>query len=82
MEEIIGEVSAYFENLSVAAILLKSDLKVGDKIKVAGYRGDFSQTVDSMQIEHSQIEEAHAGQEVAIKVLERVAKGDVVYRLP
>ena len=53
----IGKVTHYYTKLGVAVIELTDTLKVGDKIKIKGATSDFEQPVDSMQIEHKNIEE-------------------------
>lgn len=75
----IGEVTHYFDKISVAAIKLNALLKVGDTIKIQGHTTNFGQTVDSMQIDHQEINEAEKGDEVGIKVSEKVRSGDEIY---
>ena len=81
MEKEIGEIFSYYEKIGVAAIRLTSGLKMGDKIKIKGHTTDFEQEVDSMQVEHKKIEKAKTGDEIGIKVNERVRKGDRVYKV-
>lgn len=78
-EKQIGEVSNFFEHVSVAAIKLKSPLKVGDTIEFKGGEVDFEQKVDSMQIQHKQVNAAKKGDEIGIKVKDKVRKGYKVY---
>jgi translation elongation factor EF-Tu-like GTPase len=77
----VGEVSHYFTNISVAVLDLVSTLKVGDEIRVLGATTDFTQKVESMQIEHKQIDTAKAGDSIGLVVKDRVRKGDKVYLL-
>lgn len=77
----IGEVTHYFNNISVAVVALDQDLSLGDTLHFLGSHTDFRQSVDSMQIEHDAVESAAAGTEVAIKVKQRVRSGDSAYRL-
>ncbi len=79
--EEVGKVTHYFTNIGVAVIELSSVLKVGDKIRIKGATSDFQQKVDSMQIEHEEIEEAEAGQAIGMKVKEHARQGDVVYKV-
>ena len=81
MEKEIGEVTHYFSKISVAAIKLKDALKVGDKIRIKGNQTDFEQTVDSMQIDKDSKQEAGNGEEIGIKVKDRVRAKDIVYKL-
>lgn len=80
-KEKIGEVTHYFTNISVGVIDLSGDLKVGDKISIEGATTDIQQDVESMQIEHEDVEEAGPGDSVGLKVKDRVREADVVYKL-
>jgi hypothetical protein len=77
----IGKITHYFNKIGVAAILLTDELEVGDTIHVLGRNTDFKQQVASMQLEHQDIEQAAVGQEIAIKVEQRVRRNDKVYKL-
>jgi translation elongation factor EF-1alpha len=81
MEEIaIGKVERFFSKIGVAAIRITSgELKVGDTIKFKGHSTDFEQTVESMQVEHKNVEKVVAGEDVGIKVKEKVRDNDAVY---
>jgi translation elongation factor EF-Tu-like GTPase len=60
---------------------LEDTLKVGDTIRIVGGETDFTQTVDSMEIEHQKVNEAKAGDSVGLKVIQKVREGYKVYRL-
>lgn len=78
----VGEVFKYYAKPHVAAIrLTDSSLKVGDAIQIQGATTDFSQTVESMEINREKVQEAQVGQEVGVQVQERVRPGDRVYKL-
>jgi len=80
-EEMIGTVSDFFARPVVAAIELTAALKVGDKIHIKGHTTDLELTVDSMQIDNADVEEAKAGDSIGVKVGERVRKKDTVYKV-
>ena len=81
-EKRIGTVLDYFAKIGVLAFRIEEDgLKVGDTIHIKGHTTDFSEKVISMQIEHAPIEEAKVGDDVGIKVKDRVRKGDAVYKV-
>ena len=80
MEEKIGKVTHYFSRIRVAVLDLKDELKVGDKIHILGHTTDFEQVVGSMEIDHKKMESVGPGDEVAVKVMRMVRKGDKVYR--
>ncbi len=82
MEEILaGTVSHYFAQPQVGAVKLETELRIGDLLHFRGQTTEFEQKLSSMQIDHEPIEEAGAGSEVGIKVLERVRKGDQIYKI-
>jgi len=77
----VGRVTHFYPRISVAIVELKAPLNVGDKILIRGATTNFEQTVESMQIEHRNIEKAEAGQIIGLKVKERVRENDKVYRI-
>lgn len=79
--KLIGSVSNYFDHVQVAAIKLEKALKVGDTVRIVGGETDFEQVVESMQIHHDQVEKAKKGDEIGIKVSEKVRKGYKVYKV-
>jgi len=80
--KLIGEVSHYFSKIEVAVIKLSDTLSIGDTIRIVGGEStDFSQTVESMEVEHQKIKKAKAGDEVGMKVKEKVREGYKVYKI-
>jgi len=79
--KLIGKVTHYFGNIGVAVLELTDTLKVGDTIRIVGGTTDFTQTVDSMEIEHKKVEEAKAGDSIGLKVSQKVREGYKVYKL-
>ena len=79
--EKVGEVTHYFTKIGVAVIDVSSNMKVGDRIVIKGMTTNFEQTVKSMQVEGKNIDEAKSGDDIGMKVDDRVRKGDIVYRL-
>ena len=75
----IGEVTHYFNHIDVAVIKLEDNIQIGDKIKIKGATTDFDQEIESMQIEHEDVESAEEGQSVGTKVENKVREGDEVY---
>ncbi len=78
-EKEIGGVSSFFSHVEVAAIKLVGKLKVGDRIHIKGHTTDFEQLVDSMQIDRKDVKEAKKGDEIGIKVNDRVRPNDKVF---
>ena len=77
---VVGSIVHYYPKIGVAVVELKASLKTGDKILVRGDTTNFEQTVDSMQIEHTNIQTAEAGKAIGMKVKDRVRPGDIVYK--
>tara|TARA_Y100000310_G_C20367582_1_gene661945 strand:- start:21 stop:269 length:249 start_codon:yes stop_codon:yes gene_type:complete len=80
-EKEIGEVFSYYSKIGVAAIKLMGVLKRGDKIRIKGHTTDFEQKVNGMQIEHKSVEKAKKGDDLGIKVDDRVRPGDKLYKV-
>lgn len=78
-EKVVGKIEHFFGHISVMALKLKAPLKVGDYIHIVGPHNDFVQRVDSMQIEHQSITAAKAGDDVGMKVAQKVRVTDTVY---
>jgi putative protease len=76
----IGRITHFFSKINVAIIELKAPLKVGDTIVVKGPTTDFQQVVDSMQIEHENVQTALTGQSIGLRVVQRVRESDVVFK--
>ncbi len=79
--KLIGEVSNYFEHVGAASVKLNSELKVGDKIKFVGGEIEFEQEIKSMQIHREPVQKAKKGDEVGIKIKEKVRKGYKVFKV-
>lgn len=80
-EERVGTVTHYFAEPRVGAIDLDEVIELGDVLRFTGHTTDFQQTVSSMEVNHRAVEVAGPGDEVAVKVRERVREGDEVYRV-
>jgi len=80
-EVVIGKVTDFFARPVVAGVELTAPVKMGDKIHIKGYTTDMELTVDSMQINNVDVNQAKAGDLVGIKVTERVRRGDIVYKV-
>jgi translation initiation factor IF-2 len=78
----IGKVVHYFSKAGVAAIQVTQDvLRVGDTIHVKGHTSDFTQKIDSMQVDNQSVSEAAAGQSIGLRVKDHAREHDAVYRV-
>ncbi len=78
-EKPIGEITHYYDHLGVAIIKFNKAVEKGETIAIRGAHTDFTQKIDSIQYEHKDIDAAKKGQEVGIKVKEKVHNSDKVY---
>ena len=76
----VGHILHFFSKINVAVLELTAPLAVGDRILVKGPSTDFEQVVESMQIEHNNIQRAEAGQSVGLKTAQHARERDVVYK--
>jgi putative protease len=83
MKEIeVGKVADYFKKIGVVAIEVTAEgISVGDTLHFKGHTTDFTQQVDSIQVEHEKVERADVGMSIGIKVRERVRTHDQVYKV-
>jgi putative protease len=81
--ERIGVVTHYYGNPMVAIVKLETGtLRVGDTIHIRGHTSDFSQRVESLQVEHAAVSEVGPNDDFGIKVVQHAREHDVVYKLP
>ena len=81
-EQLIGKVTHYFGKAQVAGIKISDgELRVGDTIHIVGHTSDFTQKLDSLQIDRVPVESATIGDEVGVKVIEHAREHDDVYRV-
>jgi len=81
-ETMIGHITHYFGHVGVGAIqLTDGDLAVGDTIHVKGHTSDFTQVVESMQIEHVNVPKAARGQNAGTKLKDHVREHDAVFKV-
>jgi len=80
-EKEIGVISHYYGHINVGIIELSDSLKVGNTIHIKGHSEDFTEPVESIQIEHKDVSEAKAGDAVGVKVTQKVHPHDKVYKV-
>lgn len=79
--EEIGQVTHYFSNINVAVIKLAKPLNIGDQIQIKGATTDFEQKIDSIQVDHKEVDKAKKGDAIGVKVSDRVRKNDKVCKI-
>ena len=78
----IGHITHYYSHLGVGIIKIENDtLKVGDTIHIKGHTTDLIHTVDSIQIEHNNVDSVKADEMAGIKFSEHVREHDEVFKV-
>src|SRR6476646_8089646 len=82
-EQRIGVVTHYYSHLSVVAMQLEpgTTLRVGDVIHIRGYTTDFTQTVESLEVNHAPVTEVAPNDDFGLKVVEHPREHDIVYKV-
>ncbi|MGH7824268.1 MAG: translation elongation factor-like protein [Candidatus Binatia bacterium] len=77
--EAFGRISHYYPRMGVGIIeLTEGELNLGQVVHINGKHTDFSQPVDSIQIDHQNVMHADRGTTIGIKVKDRVRENDQV----
>lgn len=80
-KKLIGKITHYFTKVSVGVIELVDTVKVGDNISIEGATTNVQQEVKSMQIHGKDVQEAKKGDDIGMKVNDRVREGDQVFKV-
>lgn len=82
-EKKVGDITHFFDKISVAIIKVAKGqkVKVGDNLHYKNKSGsvDFTEPVESMQIFKEQVQAAKAGEEAGVKVSQKVGDGVEVF---
>lgn len=75
-----GKITHFFPKIMVAVLSAdRETIKVGDVIYIGEEEAGFSQTVESLQVDHAPVAMLEVGGEAGLKVNQEVREGDVVY---
>lgn len=81
-EERVGIVTHYYNHLMVAIVKLEAgSLGLGDTVHIKGHTTDFSQTVDSIEVEHVHVNAVNAGQSFGLRVKDHAREHDTVFKV-
>ena len=81
MEVEVGRITHFYNKIGVAVVELSGPLQVGDTIHISGHTTDLTQKVESMQMEHQNIQRAENGQGIGLKLNGEVKEKDIVYKV-
>ncbi len=73
--DLIGEITHWYDKINVAVVKLVKTLQVGDKIKIKHGDKEFEETIDSMELDHKPVQSGKKGQEIAIKLSQKANEG-------
>jgi hypothetical protein len=82
-EQRIGVVTHYYSHLSVVALKLEPGmtLLVCDQIHIRGHTTDFTQKVESLEVDHAPVTEVRPDDDFGLKVVEHAREHDTVYKV-
>lgn len=80
MDKAIGKVVHYYDKLGVAIVDLESGgLKVGDEIKFKRGKEEFTQKIESLQVDHESVDKVKKGDSFGLKVDKPTKPGTEVF---
>lgn len=80
MDKPIGKVVHYYDKLGVAIVDLASGgIKLGDEVKFKRGDEEFSQKIDSLQVEHQIVDSVKKGDSFGLKVEKPTKPGTEVF---
>ena len=82
-QRINGVVTHSYSHLSVATVRLEpgTTLHVGDVIHIHGHTTDFTQKVESLEVDHASVTEVGPNDDFGLKVIEHAREHDAVFRV-
>jgi hypothetical protein len=76
----IGKVTNYYSKPKVALVELSLPLSVGERILIKGPSTDFEQNVESIEVDHKNIQRAEGGTSIGLKVKQLARRKDAVFK--
>ena len=80
LDKPIGKVVHFYDKLGVAIVDLQSGgIKVGQEVKFKRGDGEFTQKVESLQVDHESVDSVKKGDSFGLKVDQPTKPGTEVY---
>ncbi len=78
----VGEITHFFDKVSVAVVRANDTISVGDRIRVYDHQGNIvvEQTIESMEIDKQKQQSVEAGTDFGLKLEGPAKEGYLVYR--
>ena len=82
-EQRVGVVTHYYSHLSVVVMQLEpgATLRVGERIHIWGRTTDFTQKVESLEVDHAPVAEVGAKDDFGLKVIAHAREHDIVFKI-
>jgi septum formation inhibitor MinC len=82
-EQRVGVVTHYYSHLSVVVMQLEpgATLRVGERIHIWGHTTDFTQKVESLEVDHAPVAEVGAKDDFGLKVIAHAREHDIVFKI-
>ena len=81
-EFFVGEITHYFQKISVVVVhVVEHPILIGDLIHIKGKGVDFTQKVESLQVESKDVRFARKGELVGLQVVKPAKLGDKIYKI-
>jgi hypothetical protein len=82
-EQRVGVVTHYYSHLSVVVMKLEpgATLRVGERIHIWGHTTDFTQKVESLEVDHAPVAEVGARDDFGLKVIAHAREHDIVFKI-
>ncbi len=81
-EQPIGKITHYFGKIGVGVIEIDNGvLKIGETIHLLGHGTDFTQIVESLQVNHLQVEQIGVGESAGIYLDQPVKEGVKIFKV-
>lgn len=80
LDKLKGKVIHYYDKLGVAIVDLEDgEIKVGDEVKFKRGNDEFTQKVESLQVDHQSVDSVKQGDSFGLKVDKPTRPGTKVY---
>jgi putative protease len=77
---VIGKVIHYYDRIGVAVLELRDGIRLGDMVLFRRGDSEFMQVISSLHIDHVAVPSAKKGQDVGLKVDQKVEDGTLVLK--
>ncbi len=78
----VGDITHYFQKISVVVVkVVEHPILIGDVIHIRGHSVDFTQKIQSLQVESKDVRFARKGELVGLQVIAPAKPGDKIFKI-